>query len=69
MPKERRQKRPSRGRKELTLVVRLWAEDDPTKEESWRGQVEHVPLGEKKYFKDLEQLLQIIRHELGISSS
>jgi hypothetical protein len=40
-----------------TFIVRFW-------QRGYRGQVEHVPSGEKKNFKSLEQLYEILKHSL-----
>lgn len=43
--------------KTVSFVVRFYRELSPQSGE-WRGQVEHVPSGEKRLFQGAEQLLQ-----------
>ncbi len=45
-----------------SFLVRLWQE--PGEEEhgaGWRGSVEHVQTGEKRFFSDLESLMAYLR--------
>jgi hypothetical protein len=46
----------------VSFLVRLWQE--PGDEEhgtGWRGSVEHVQTGEKRYFSDMESLMAYLR--------
>ncbi len=42
--------------KSATFIIRVW--------DCKRGQVEHIQSGEKKHFKGLEQLYEILKREL-----
>ena len=46
---------------EATFVVRLWADDGPKRESSWRGKVQHVQSGKEEYFHRFDKLGEIIR--------
>jgi len=47
------------------FVVRIWLEPGRTPAEGqWRGSVEHVPSGERRYFAALEDLARFVRMEL-----
>jgi hypothetical protein len=45
-----------------SFVVRIWLEEtaEETGEARWRGQVTHVPGGEREYVEDLEALCRFI---------
>lgn len=46
------------------FVVRFWSEQqhDST---SWRGRIENLATGERRYFDDLETLMAIIARAIG----
>jgi hypothetical protein len=45
-----------------SFIVRIWLEE--TVEEAgaatWRGQITHVPSGERRYLKDLDEIVAFI---------
>lgn len=56
-----------------SFVIKIWLEE--TREESspavWRGRITHVPSGERKFIKDLQEISAFISpylHELGAAN-
>jgi hypothetical protein len=49
-----------------SFVVRVWLENAQTDPETdaWRGQITHIPGGERKYFNDLAEITAFIRLHL-----
>lgn len=54
-----------------SFIVRIWWEnrDLPGAEQQWRGMIEHVASGERRYFLDLQEIQTFIRAYLPQSSS
>ena len=48
-----------------TFIVRLWVEDGEKPEHTWRGQVEHVQRGEKRYVHEMAQVVRFIEEHFG----
>jgi hypothetical protein len=48
-----------------TFIVRMWAEPTAGEAGDWRGQVEHVQTGEKRYFREMDKVLDFIAGHLG----
>ena len=50
-----------------SFIVRLWLEDGNETERitNWHGQVTHIPGGESRYFRNLDDLVDIIISYLG----
>ena len=47
------------------FVVRIWLEPGRTPAEGqWRGSVEHMPSGQRRYFAEMEDLARFVRREL-----
>lgn len=44
------------SRRVATFIVRLWVEPSAAGADEWRGEIEHVQTGEKRYFRDVSQL-------------
>ncbi len=46
-----------------SFVVKIWLEEAATKEKAavWRGRIIHVPSGERRFFKDWNELSAIMR--------
>ena len=52
-----------------TFVVRMWAEPINEDHSEWRGQVEHLQSGEKRYFQQLDKMMEFVSSQLGKTSS
>jgi hypothetical protein len=52
-------------RVEHLFVVRVWFEPGALPGEEWRGSVEHVPSGARRYFGALADLEAFIRRAAG----
>ena len=48
-----------------TFIVRMWSESTVDNDGDWRGQVEHVQTGEKRYFREMDKVLDFIAGHLG----
>ncbi len=50
-----------------SFIIRLWREhrDQPEEIAIWRGWIEHLPSGQRHYFKDTEGLHDIVFDYLG----
>jgi len=48
-----------------TFIVRMWAEPINEDHNEWRGQVEHLQSGEKRYFQQLTIMLAFITSHIG----
>lgn len=50
-----------------TFLVRIWREkrEIPGAAPEWRGAIEHIPGGETRYFRKLEEITQIIQEYLA----
>jgi hypothetical protein len=46
------------------FTVRLWVEEPGNGQTEWRGQVQHVMSGEKRYFRDWSTLIAFLGHRL-----
>jgi hypothetical protein len=46
-----------------SFVIRVWLENPGVEAggESWRGQITHIPGGERKYFSDLTEIPGFVR--------
>ncbi len=42
------------------FTVRLWVEELGDGQTEWRGQVQHVLSGEKRYFRDWATLVEVV---------
>ncbi len=44
------------------FIVRVWREarEIPGAQPEWRGVVEHVPSGERRFFKELEEIIRFM---------
>jgi hypothetical protein len=45
-----------------SFVLRIWREnrDDPTVDAEWRGWIEHVQSGRRTYFRELQEIEQLL---------
>jgi hypothetical protein len=43
-----------------SFIVKLWLE-----ESAWHGQITHVPSGERRYLKDLRDIVRFIKPYIG----
>jgi hypothetical protein len=50
----------TRGPHTATFIVRLWLEKGGKTERAWRGQVEHVQSSEKRYVREMAQVIEFI---------
>jgi hypothetical protein len=48
-----------------TFIVRMWAEPVNEDQCEWRGQVEHLQTGEKRYFQQLDIVLEFVTSHIG----
>lgn len=48
-----------------TFIIRLWMEEDEEPKQTWRGQVEHVQSGEKRYVHEPAQVIRFIEEHCG----
>lgn len=50
-----------------SFLVRLWREnrDDPSETAEWRGWIEHVQSGERRYFQEPQTVTKIISAYIG----
>lgn len=46
------------------FTVRLWMEELGNGQTEWRGQVQHVLTGEKRYFRDWSTLIEFLMMKL-----
>ena len=46
------------------FTVRLWVEELGNGQTEWRGQVQHVMSGEKRYFRDWSTLIECLMMKL-----
>jgi hypothetical protein len=53
-----------------SFVVRVWKEEAATPEHTakWRGSIDNVLTGERCYIRDLDNISEVIRSELGLIS-
>jgi hypothetical protein len=56
-----------------SFIVRIWRESGETPGSSdWRGSIEHVPSGQRSFFRDLGAIAQFMKphlNDLGIDPS
>jgi hypothetical protein len=52
-------------RVEHLFIVRVWFEPGAAPGDEWRGSVEHVPSGSRRYFGALADLQSFIRRAAG----
>jgi hypothetical protein len=52
-------------RVEHLFVVRVWLEPGAAPGDEWRGSVEHIPSGSRRYFGALTDLQTFIRQAAG----
>ena len=52
-------------RVERLFVVRIWFEPSAATGDAWRGCVEHVPSGSRRYFAALDELLAFVARTAG----
>ena len=52
----------------FSFVVRVWREgvDTPGNKAKWRGSIDNVLTGERSHIRDLDNISEIIRSELGL---
>lgn len=50
-----------------SFIVRLWREgrERPDAVQEWRGVVEHVPSGERRYFLELSEIVAFIQANIS----
>ena len=51
-----------------SFIIRIWREED--RRPAWRGHVTHVPSGNRRHFKDLDELTNFMLPylvEMGVS--
>jgi len=50
-----------------SFIVKLWLEDagDETNQMGWHGYITHVPSGERRYLRELADILKFIKPYLG----
>jgi hypothetical protein len=48
----------------LAFILRLWLENSSDDDQVVRGSLTHIPSGDKRYFQDLEVLLEVLRRYL-----
>ncbi len=50
-----------------SFIVKLWLEDEVQRKgaSSWRGYITHVPSGERRYLKELQDIVAFIRPYVG----
>jgi hypothetical protein len=51
-------------RRSHLFTLRLWAEDMGDGQTEWRGEVQHVPSGETRFFRNWPSLLALVRSML-----
>lgn len=51
-------------RREHAFAVRLWA-DSGTREASWRGRIEDLKTGERRYFASLPELMEYLHRRIA----
>lgn len=52
----------------FSFVVRVWKEEDARGSAvKWRGCIDNVLSGERSYIRDLDEISQVIRSELGLA--
>lgn len=46
-----------------SFIVKLWLEEDVSRKgmDGWHGQITHVPSGERRYLKDLQDIVTFIK--------
>ena len=52
-----------------TFIVRMWAEPVNEDQCEWRGQVEHLQTGEKRYFQQLDKMMDFVSSHIGKATS
>ena len=50
-----------------SFIVKLWLEDEVQRKgtSKWRGYITHVPSGERRYLKELQDIVAFIRPYVG----
>jgi hypothetical protein len=50
-----------------SFIVKLWFEDETQRKGmgGWHGHITHVPSGERRYLKELEDIVAFIRPYIG----
>jgi hypothetical protein len=45
------------------FIVRIWREPREIEEAQaeWRGVVEHIPTGQRRYFKDMDEIKHVVQ--------
>ncbi len=52
--------------KRSTFVFKIWREEDSVREQSvWRGWVQHVHSGDRRYLQSTQELIQFIEKYTG----
>lgn len=51
-------------RQQLVFIIRIWVETGQSIVEQWRGSIEQVPSGERRFFNSLENLSAFILSRL-----
>jgi len=60
---------PSRSHQSQLFSVRLWLEDLGEGRSEWRGQVQDVRTGERRYFRDWARLVACLQEMLDTRSA
>ena len=50
-----------------SFIVKLWLEDEGQRKgaNNWRGYITHVPSGERRYLKELPDIIAFIKPYIG----
>lgn len=50
-----------------SFIVKLWLEDGGSRKEmsGWHGYITHVPSGERRYLKDLQDIVTFVKSYVG----
>ena len=50
-----------------SFIVKLWLEEGFSRKgmDGWHGQITHVPSGERRYLKDLREIVTFIKPYIG----
>ena len=54
-----------------SFIVKLWLEDQGEQKDgsTWHGYVTHVPSGERRYLKELQDIVAFIKSYMGNSDT
>ena len=48
-----------------SFIVKLWLDDAEHRKRGWHGYITHVPSGERRYLKELEDIISFVRSYVG----